>query len=170
MRLHEFAQPSDSTQFFAESVLIGNCTQDDVIYDLFGDATNFAQLVDKYGDSFTLGNLTVEYDDEKDVHFFYLNNQVNEHEMVWTRRKVSSRHGKPVLKWRCTSGLRKGRVVPTVQDCNTPIDVAKREKMKVTRARTKPTQSRRAKRSKEINTGSRLVKQLNKALKRSKKR
>jgi hypothetical protein len=86
---------------------------------------------------------------------------ITEHKMVWTRRKTTTRGGKPVLKWRCTTGPRKGRVVPQVSDCNDQIDVAKRERMKKTRARTEKPQARRAQRTKKINTASRLINKLN---------
>jgi len=54
---------------------IGNCTQDDVIEHIFGDATGFAQAVDEYGDEFTLDDLVVKYDPETDVHSFYYKEQ-----------------------------------------------------------------------------------------------
>lgn len=50
---------------------IGNCTDDDVIEHIFGDATGFAQAVEEYGDEFTLDDLVVKYDPETDVHSFY---------------------------------------------------------------------------------------------------
>lgn len=50
---------------------VGNCTADDIIEYLFGDATGFAQLVDEYGDDFSIGNLVVKYNDEEDIHYFY---------------------------------------------------------------------------------------------------
>jgi hypothetical protein len=87
---------------------------------------------------------------------------ITEHEMVWTHRKVTAKTGKPVMKWRCTSGPRKGRVVPKVTDCSSQPDAAQRERMKTTRARTKIPQARRAKRTKKINTASRLIARLNK--------
>jgi hypothetical protein len=87
---------------------------------------------------------------------------ITEHELVWTRRKITSRGGKPVLKWRCTSGLRKGRVVPDVRDCDQAPDQGRREAFKKTRARTKLPQARRAKRTKKINVASRLIARLNK--------
>ena len=90
---------------------------------------------------------------------------VPEHEMVWSRAKTTTRGGKAKLKWRCTSGKRKGRIVPNVSDCDKPIDVAKREKMKRTRAQTYKQQARRSNRSKKINTASRLIRALNKARK-----
>lgn len=59
---------------------IGNCTEDDVIEHIFGDATHFAQAVDEHGDEFTIGDLVVKYDPETDVHSFYYKKQgVAEH-------------------------------------------------------------------------------------------
>ena len=87
---------------------------------------------------------------------------ITEHQMVWTRRKVTARSAKPVMKWRCLSGPRKGRVVPKVTDCGDQPDVRARERMKTTRARTKLPQARRAKRTKRINPVSRLIRRLNK--------
>jgi len=54
---------------------IGNCTDDDVIEHIFGDATNFAQAVEEHGDEFTIGDLVVKYDPESDVHSFYYKKQ-----------------------------------------------------------------------------------------------
>jgi len=53
----------------------GNCTEDDVVDDIFGDVNNFANMVEKYGDEFTRGNLVVKYDPKKDVHYFYCKKQ-----------------------------------------------------------------------------------------------
>ena len=50
---------------------IGNCTDDDVIEHIFGDATNFAQAVEEHGDEFTIDDLVVKYDPESDIHSFY---------------------------------------------------------------------------------------------------
>jgi hypothetical protein len=49
----------------------GNCTDDEVVEQIFGDATGFAQAVDEYGDDFTLDDLVVKYDSETDIHSFY---------------------------------------------------------------------------------------------------
>ena len=54
---------------------IGNCTDDDVIEHIFGDATNFAQAVEEYGDEFTIDDLVVKYDPKSDVHSFYYKKQ-----------------------------------------------------------------------------------------------
>jgi hypothetical protein len=64
---------SEFTQNLVESELsyIGNCTDDDVIEHIFGDATRFAQLVDEHGDDFELDDLVVKYDPESDIHSFY---------------------------------------------------------------------------------------------------
>ena len=67
-----------SKQIAGESVtedkltFIGNCTDDECIADIFGDATEFAQVVDQQGDEFEIGDLVVKYDDEEDIHSFYL--------------------------------------------------------------------------------------------------
>lgn len=88
-------------------------------------------------------------------------NELDEHELVWAKTKKG-----PTMKWRCTTGVRKGRVVPAVIDCSQPIDVAQRARMKVTRARTKIKQARKAKKTKRVNPTSRLVRMLNKIKKR----
>tara|TARA_R110000822_G_scaffold309160_2_gene438182 strand:- start:128 stop:406 length:279 start_codon:yes stop_codon:yes gene_type:complete len=84
---------------------------------------------------------------------------ITEHTLVWARKKGSSA---PVMKWRCTSGPRKGRVVPTASKCGDAPDIAAKERMKKTRAKTKIMQARRAKKTKKINPASRLVSRLNK--------
>ena len=83
-----------------------------------------------------------------------------EHELVWAKSKQG-----PKMKWRCTTGLRAGRVVPAVIDCSKPIDLAQRMRMKNTRAKTKLAQARKAKKTKRVNPTSRLVKMLNRAKK-----
>ena len=54
---------------------IGNCTDDDVIEHIFGDATNFAQAVEEHGDEFTVNDLVVKYDPDSDIHSFYYKKQ-----------------------------------------------------------------------------------------------
>ena len=69
-RLREgVAEGSDNLSY------IGNCTDDDVIEHIFGDATGFAQAVDEYGDEFVLDDLVVKYDPETDIHSFYYKKQ-----------------------------------------------------------------------------------------------
>jgi hypothetical protein len=50
---------------------IGNCTNDEIIEELFGNVTNFAYAVENNGDDFVMGNLIVKYDTDKDIHNFY---------------------------------------------------------------------------------------------------
>lgn len=66
------------------------------------------------------------------------------------------------MKWRCDSGPRAGRIVAKPADCGGAIDVAKRAKMKKTRARTKVRAARRAKKTKRLNVASRIMQSLNK--------
>jgi hypothetical protein len=81
--------------------------------------------------------------------------------VVWGVGKHDTRGGKPTLKFRCTSGPRASRQVSHPSKCHQPIDIAKAQKMKTTRARTAPTQARRAQRTKTINTASVLANRLN---------
>ena len=49
----------------------GNCTEDEVVDEIFGDVNNFARMVEEHGDEFTVGKLVVKYDPETDIHSFY---------------------------------------------------------------------------------------------------
>lgn len=90
---------------------------------------------------------------------------ITEHRMVWKR----SSKGKVALKWRCETGPRAGRTVPTVKDCSAAPDVAQAQRMKTTRQRTKIRQARKSKKTKRINPVSRLIQRLNRAVKPKKK-
>jgi hypothetical protein len=79
-----------------------------------------------------------------------------EHRMVWRRTPSGAK-----LRWRCESGIRKGRTVPSVRDCSAAPDIAQAQRMKKTRARTKTRQARKTKRTKRINPTSRLIQRLN---------
>jgi hypothetical protein len=87
---------------------------------------------------------------------------LKEVEVVWGRSKPTTRGGQVKLKFRCTTGLRKGRQVSHPSKCFDHPDVAQAQKMKTTRARTAPTQARRQQRTKSINTATKLVSRLNK--------
>jgi|TARA_B110000977_G_C11031819_1_gene475564 hypothetical protein len=54
--------------------------------------------------------------------------QVSEN-MVWTRGG-----GQQVRKYRCTSGIRKGRTMASPASCNKPLNVAKSQTLKKTKA------------------------------------
>ena len=86
---------------------------------------------------------------------------LEEHELVWAKTKRG-----PVMKWRCKSGMRKGRVVPAIIDCSKPIDIKARERMKLTRKNTQRAAARKSKKTKRVNPYSRLAKMLNKSRRR----
>jgi hypothetical protein len=73
---------------------------------------------------------------------------------------------KPKIKYRCTVGGRKSRLVSDPAKCFAHPDIAKAQRMKKTRARTSNIQARRSKRTKKINVASRILRVLNKAMKR----
>ena len=54
---------------------IGNCTDDEIVDHIFGDASGFANAVEEYGDDFVLDDLVVKYDPKTDVHSFYYKEQ-----------------------------------------------------------------------------------------------
>jgi hypothetical protein len=81
--------------------------------------------------------------------------------MVWGVGKHTARGGKPKLKFRCASGPRASRQVSHPSKCHQPMDMAKAQKMKTTRARTKVQAARRTDRTKSINTASVLANRLN---------
>lgn len=83
---------------------------------------------------------------------------ITEHRLVWRRNPKT---GNVTLRWRCESGPRAGRTVPTVKDCSAAPDVAQSQRMKKTRQRTKIRQARKAKRTKRINPSSKLASRLN---------
>jgi len=81
---------------------------------------------------------------------------VNEARRVWSKQG-----DKIVRKYRCTSGIRKGRIVSDPATCNKPIDIQKRINMRKTRARKGQVMDRKARRSKRINPVSKQVARLN---------
>jgi len=83
---------------------------------------------------------------------------LTEHRLVWRR---NPRTGKITLRWRCESGPRAGRTVPSVKDCSGAPDLAQAQRMKKTRQRTKIRQARKTKRTKRVNPSSRLLQRLN---------
>jgi hypothetical protein len=94
-----------------------------------------------------------------------------EHEIVWSRTGgPNANTGVSLkLKWRCTSGLKKGRLVPDVSVCGTPKDMDKANRMKRTRANTKIRQARRASKTKRVSPASKLLALLNKQTRISQK-
>jgi hypothetical protein len=76
---------------------------------------------------------------------------------VWAKRGT-----KVVRKYRCTSGPRKGRTVTDLGKCFAAPDIAKRNRLKLTKARLGAKMARKAKRTKRTSGASIAVKRLNK--------
>jgi len=74
----------------------------------------------------------------------------------------AKRGNKVVRKFRCTSGPRKGRIVKDLGQCFAAPDIAKRHRLKVTKARLGGRMARKAQRTKRLNPASLRVKALNK--------
>lgn len=92
-----------------------------------------------------------------------LEQKMEETAMVFARKTSKKSKFSPAIKqmYKCTSGPRFGRKVANLKQCDAPIDVAKRNKMKITRAKTKVMQARKAKRTKRINPAALMAKRLN---------
>jgi len=76
---------------------------------------------------------------------------------VWAKRGQ-----KVVRKFRCTSGPRKNRTVTDIGQCFAPPDIAKRNRLKLTKARLGAKMTRKAKRTKRTSGASIAVRRLNK--------
>lgn len=83
---------------------------------------------------------------------------ITEHKVVFRRNPKT---GQVKMVWRCTSGVRTGRTVPTAADCNASYDIGKAQTMKKTRARTGKNQAWKAQLTKSRSKGSRVAKKLN---------
>ena len=52
--------------------MIGNCTQNDVIKDIFGSVSEFARQVEENGDEFLYKDqIVITYDEANDIHYFF---------------------------------------------------------------------------------------------------
>ena len=87
------------------------------------------------------------------------NEFITEHRLVWQR---NAKTGAVKMKWRCEAGIRKGRTVPDVSDCNKQLDVSKSTRMRTTRSRTGRNQARQTALTKKRSYSSRLAGKLNK--------
>jgi hypothetical protein len=87
------------------------------------------------------------------------------HEFITETRRVFKKKagsGGVSMKWRCSSGPRKGRVVADPAQCAAAPDIARSAQMKRTRARTAIRQARKTRRTKRLNPASKLAARLNK--------
>jgi hypothetical protein len=86
------------------------------------------------------------------------------HEFITETRRVFKKKGSTggvSMKWRCSSGPRKGRVVSDPAQCAAAPDLARSAQMKRTRARTAIRQARKTRRTKKLNPAARLAARLN---------
>lgn len=92
-----------------------------------------------------------------------LKQKIEETAMVFARKVSKKGKFNPAFKqvYKCTSGPRIGRKVSKLSQCDAPINVAKRNQMKLTRAKTKVVQARKAKKTKRINPAAIMAKRLN---------
>ena len=77
--------------------------------------------------------------------------------MAWAKRG-----NKVVRKFRCSSGPRAGRVVADIGQCFAPVDIKKRARLKLTKARLGSKMVRKSKKTKRVSGASKRVKALNK--------
>lgn len=83
-------------------------------------------------------------------------NKIDE-KQVWAKSG-----NKAVRKYRCSGGMRKGRVVSSMTQCFAAPDLKKRVNMKKTKARLGGRMARKARRTKRINPVSKRIASLNK--------
>ena len=53
-------------------VLLGDCRDEELVDRLFGSVSDFALAIEELGDNFTTDTLVVKYDEDTDIHTFYL--------------------------------------------------------------------------------------------------
>mgnify|MGYP000176516905 CR=1 FL=1 len=89
--------------------------------------------------------------------FELYNTHIVEAKMVWARK------GKKVVrKFRCTSGIRAGRVVASPAQCTAPINIKQRMLLKKTKAQKGARMMRKSKKTKRMNPASKMVQRMNK--------
>lgn len=82
--------------------------------------------------------------------------EIVEAKMAWARKG-----NKIVKKYRCTSGIRKGRIVSSPGACHKAPDLKKRMTLRKTKAKLGKRMARKAKRTKRTNPASRRLRSLN---------
>lgn len=53
--------------------LIGDCTNEEVVENIFGSVSEFARQVEQHGDQFAYEGIQVNYDSCEDIHYFVQN-------------------------------------------------------------------------------------------------
>lgn len=87
-------------------------------------------------------------------------NDLVEATQVWSKKGSAS-----VRKYRCTSGVRKGRVMSSPSACNKPVDIHKSKTMKQTKHTKLPQIKFKSRIAKSSNPASKRNARLNKAIK-----
>ncbi len=83
---------------------------------------------------------------------------LDEAKMAWAKSG-----NKVVRKFRCAGGKRHGRIVANIAQCFAKPDIKKRNKMRLTKARLGAKMTRKARKTKRVNSASRRVATLNRA-------
>ena len=80
-----------------------------------------------------------------------------------SEKQIWGRRGKKLVrKYRCASGVRKGRIVANMAQCFASPNIKKKLSMKRTRARLGARMARKARRTKRTNPASIALRRLNK--------
>lgn len=81
--------------------------------------------------------------------------------------QIYGKYGQTIKRrYRCQSGPRKGRIVADPATCTAPMNIAKKQRMKATRAKRSTIQGKRSSYTKKYNPASKLVRKLNKMVKK----
>lgn len=54
------------------SQFIGDCRNEELVEEIFGSVSEFARQVEEKGNEFDFGPYVVKYQENKDIHNFYL--------------------------------------------------------------------------------------------------
>jgi hypothetical protein len=87
-------------------------------------------------------------------------NEITEATQVWSKKGTRS-----VRKYRCTAGIRKGRVMSSPAACNKPLDAHKSASFKQTKAKKLPAIKFKSRMTKRSNPASKRNVSLNRAIK-----
>lgn len=90
--------------------------------------------------------------------------------VIETTQVWSKSGGKSVRKYRCTSGIRKGRVMSSPSACNKPLNAKKSASFKKTKQKKAPVMKYRTRIAKTSNPASSRNTRLNRATKPKKTR
>ena len=91
-------------------------------------------------------------------------------EIISEKRAYAKSGAKQTLKFRCTSGPRKGQVRASPAACNAPINIKKSKSLKLTKQRQGGMIARKAGITKRINPISKRVKSMNRPSSRGRKK